>query len=183
MKEFKAKIISNKKIVPGHYILSFKAPGIAKNIKPGQFFNIRVSRGYEPLLRRPFSLHRIAGNKIEILYKVVGKATEILSRKKKGAMLDALGPLGNGFDLEARASSVFLVAGGHGIAPMVALAEKLSGLNPQLSVFIGAKAKRHIVCDRDFKKLGGKVYISTDDGSRGYKGAVIDLVIRHCEAA
>ena len=117
MKQFKARIISNKKVAPEHYILSFNAPKVAKSTKPGQFFSIRVSQGYQPLLRRPFSAHRITDNKIEILYKVVGKATEILSKKKKGAMLDFLGPLGKGFDLETRASSVFLVAGGHGIAP------------------------------------------------------------------
>jgi len=105
MKQFKAKIISNKKVAPEHYILSFKAPGVAKNTKPGQFFNVRVNRGYEPLLRRPFSAHKITKDRIEILYKVVGKATEILSMKKKDDMLDVLGPLGNGFSEEPTAES------------------------------------------------------------------------------
>ncbi|UCD54674.1 MAG: dihydroorotate dehydrogenase electron transfer subunit [Candidatus Omnitrophota bacterium] len=183
MKQFKAKIISNKKIAPGHYILSFKAPKTAKNTKPGQFFNIRVSQTYEPFLRRPFSAHKIARNKIEILYKVVGKATEILSMKKKGDILDVLGPLGNGFDLETGVSSVFLVAGGHGVAPLYALAEQIIRGKSRALIFIGGKTKKHIVSDKELKELGAKVYISTEDGSKGYKGLITDLVIRHCKAA
>ena len=96
MKQFKAKILENKKIAPDHYTLSF----IYKNkdtVEPGQFFNIRVSDSYQPLLRRPFGAHSLSKNKIEILYKIVGKATEILSMKKKGDALDIIGPLGNGF--------------------------------------------------------------------------------------
>ena len=93
------KIISNREIAPGYYRLLVQALEIAKSASPGQFVNIRVSDGYEPLLRRPFSIHRIKGATLEILYKVVGKATEILSGKKKSEHLDILGPLGNGYSI------------------------------------------------------------------------------------
>ena len=99
MKQFKGKITSNRRVAQDHYILSFPTPKTLK-VKPGQFFNVRVSSSYEPLLRRPFGAHRISKGKIEILYKVVGKATEILSTRKKHEILDVLGPLGNGFDVE-----------------------------------------------------------------------------------
>jgi len=190
MRQFKAKIISNKKIAPEHYILSFKEPQIAKNIKPGQFFNIRISDSYDPLLRRPFSLHNIEGDKIFILYKAVGKATDILSKKEKGEMLDVIGPIGNGFDIQAsgnppsprlrragrQQATVILVAGGHGVAPLYALAKKLTAHSSQLTAFIGARTSKHIVCDKEFKKLGAKMHIATEDGSAGYKGVVTELL-------
>jgi dihydroorotate dehydrogenase electron transfer subunit len=191
MKQFKAKIILNKKIAPEHYILSFKAPKIAKDTKPGQFFNVRVSSSYQPLLRRPFGAHKISKDRVEILYKVVGKATEILSKKKKGNTLDALGPLGNGFELLSQKRNpslagrkyAILVSGGHGVAPLYALAEKLSALGSKLSVFMGAKSRKHVISEADFKKLGAKVYISTDDGSMGYKGLVTDLLNKKLKGA
>ncbi|MCK4463948.1 MAG: hypothetical protein KAU58_06520, partial [Candidatus Omnitrophica bacterium] len=164
MEQFIAKISTNKRIAPDHYILSFKMPRKAKKVKPGQFFNIRVSDSYEPLLRRPFSVHKIGKDRIEILYKVVGKATQILSTRKKGEALDIIGPLGNGFDVKSavhspsldfaprlrsglpsvaplaslgtsrdRQSMAILVAGGHGVAPLYALAKKLSAISFQLS--------------------------------------------------
>ena len=99
--QIKAKVISNKKIAPGYYKVLMKVPDIARMASPGQFVTIRVSEDYEPLLRRPFSIHRVKRKNIEILYKVVGEATKILSRKKKGQHLDVLGPLGNGFDYKS----------------------------------------------------------------------------------
>ncbi|MBL7157488.1 MAG: dihydroorotate dehydrogenase electron transfer subunit [Candidatus Omnitrophica bacterium] len=147
---------------------------------------IRVSDSYVPLLRRPFGAHEIGKDRIAILYKVVGKATKILSSKKKGKMLDVLGPLGNGFNIEAsivrapegrgRPSSIVLVAGGHGVAPLYALAKQLLASSHQLSVFIGARTKAHVICEKEFKKLGAKVYIATDDGSKGRKGLITSLL-------
>jgi len=191
---FKAKIVSNRKIAPGHYALSFKAPkSVAKKTSPGQFFTIRVSDSYVPLLRRPFGAHEIGKDRIIILYKVVGKATKILSSKKKGSTLDILGPLGNGFNIESsivrapegrgrlsslpgRQAGIVLVAGGHGVAPLYALAKQLSVLSSQLSVFIGAGTKAHVICEKKFKKLGTKVYVATDDGSKGHKGLITALL-------
>ena len=177
MKQVKAKIISNKKIAPDHYSLSFRAPKIAKNTKPGQFFNIRIGASCEPLLRRPFGAHKIGKDSIEILYKVVGKATKILSTKKKGSTLDVLGPLGNGFDISKPTSqTVILVGGGHGVAPLYALAKRLTTYNLKLTIFIGARSKKHVVCEKDFRKLGAKVHVATEDGSKGHKGLVTDLL-------
>lgn len=196
MKQFKTKIISNKKVAPEHYILSFKEPQIAKNINPGQFFNIRVNNSCEPLLRRPFGVHNIDGNKIDILYKVVGKATKILSLKKAGETLDILGPLGKGFDIQAsllrqgfgrqagirHQASVILIAGGHGIAPLYALAKKFTVHSSQLTAFIGVRTSKHIVGDKELKRLGCKVSFATEDGSRGHKGLVTDLLIFELKA-
>ena len=191
MQQFKAKIITNQKIAPEHYTLSFKTPLFEEAVKPGQFFNIRVNNSLEPLLRRPFSAHKIYKQRIEILYKVVGKATKILSTKKKGDILEIIGPLGNGFDVFRSRNGklsvpgteqAILVAGGHGAAPLVALARQLRARGVKFTAFIGARNKKHVVCDKELEKLGAKVYIATDDGSKGYRGLVANLLSRSLRA-
>ena len=76
-----------------------------------------------PLLRRPFSIHSIKGSYVYILYIVLGIGTSWLSKRKKNDYLDVIGPLGNGFSIIGKSKNLVLIAGGIGIAPMVALAE------------------------------------------------------------
>ncbi len=161
------------------YHMVLEAPSVARAIKPGQFIHVRCSDSFEPLLRRPFSLHRKNGGRIEILYKVVGSGTEILSRRQSGEAVDVLGPLGNGFapklsTLNSQLSTI-LVAGGMGVAPLVALAQELSKKKTQkLRVLIGACSKSRILCEEEFRALGAEVSISTEDGSKGAKGLITD---------
>ena len=184
MKDIKANILSNKEIVPGYFKMALDAPYIAKTAKPGQFVQVRCSDGFDPLLRRPLSIHRLKaqGSRlkgIEILYEVVGKGTALLSKKKTGDFIDVLGPLGNGFILPLSAKryplNAILIAGGIGVAPLVFLAEELAKKKIDTVVFIGARTKKFILCAKDFKKLGTGLQIATDDGSRGYKGLVTEL--------
>ena len=117
-----------------------------------------------------------------MLYEVLGKGTQKLSREKAGEYLDVIGPLGNGFRTTNReAQTTILVAGGMGTAPLVFLAEKLREVKSQKSkvktlVLIGAKTKDSILCEKEFKELGCEVKIATDDGSRGFKGYVSELL-------
>ncbi|MDD5423421.1 MAG: dihydroorotate dehydrogenase electron transfer subunit, partial [Candidatus Omnitrophica bacterium] len=92
-----------------------------------------------------------------------------------GEYLNVIGPLGNGFDICGTKPAI-LVAGGVGAAPLLALAEKLRAQNIEVNVLIGASKKSHVLCEREFKKLGCKVSVSTDDGSAGRKGFVTDLL-------
>ena len=170
---------------------------------PGQFVMIKVNNSYDPFLRRPMSIYKIDKKRggFEILYQVVGKGTNIMSELKKGDEVDVLGPLGRGFWIPEKIERAIIVAGGIGVAPMVALAEKiikkgqgvkesrgqgtnssftrtLEPSNPRilLYVFIGGKTKNDILCKEDFKRIGAKVYIATEDGSMGKKGTCVDLV-------
>jgi dihydroorotate dehydrogenase electron transfer subunit len=144
-------------------------------LKPGQFVMIRVFDGIDPLLRRPFSVHKTVESEgrvtgIEILYKVVGKGTRLLSGIQPGDSLDVLGPLGSAFLLPEDAHRVFIVAGGIGIAPMVFLATHLlaKGVAPgDLMVFVGGRTKDDLLCLDDFGRLGIPCRTSTDDGSAG----------------
>ncbi|MDD2702477.1 MAG: dihydroorotate dehydrogenase electron transfer subunit [Candidatus Omnitrophica bacterium] len=170
--------------------LEFEAPGIARAALPGQFVMIRSGEGLHPLLRRPFSIHGAGNRRVEVLYEVVGQGTELLSNIKPGELLDVIGPLGNGFSCNSRSVNhgQILVAGGMGAAPLLFLAEKMgeiktSGLHSpvnkgrgRIKVLVGARTKGHVLCEKEFKKCGCDVTIATDDGSRGFKGLVTDLL-------
>lgn len=185
----KYKVISNMKIGPSYYRMAVDIGAVLRIVKPGQFFSIRCSDGLNPLLRRPFSVHRVRGQKresVEFLYKVIGEGTTFLSRKKKGDILDIIGPLGNGFDLKLSTIdyrlSIILVAGGMGVAPLFSLAEvivqstKYKVQSTRHFILIGAKTKGELLCEKDFKKLGFKVLVATEDGSKGKKCLATDLL-------
>ena len=143
--------------------------------RPGQFNMLGLVGQTDPLLRRPFSIHNllISGGQtegFELLYKVVGKATGILSRLRSGAMVNILGPLGTGFIIPRAARCIHVVAGGIGVAPLVFLASRLDRDNLDYSncrVFIGGRTKEDLLCRDDFVQLGFTVDTTTDDGSAG----------------
>jgi len=171
MFQAKAKLIYNKKINHDYFHCGLEAKNIARVSLPGQFVNLKITETFDPLLRRPFSIHRAKGSTIEILYEVVGKGSRILSQKMAGEYLDIIGPLGNGFSVSDSRLAV-LVAGGMGVAPLMFLAQTIR----KPLVLIGAKTKNHILCADEFKKLGCEVKIATDDGSLGFKGYVSELL-------
>ena len=183
----KVRILANEEVAPEHFRMSLEAPQIAGEARVGQFLHIRVVTGYSPLLRRPFSVHRIKGRKlgpvdsqsptgVEILYKVVGTGTKLLASRRRGEQLDILGPLGNGFK-GTEAGKVTLVAGGIGVAPLLALAEEIAERRlPQATIIIGARTKELVLCEEDFKNLGIEVRVGTEDGSYGQKALASDLL-------
>ncbi|MFH1790427.1 MAG: dihydroorotate dehydrogenase electron transfer subunit [Candidatus Omnitrophota bacterium] len=178
MRQFKTEILGNRIEKGDYYTLLLRKPRGLKKALPGQILNIRINDKCDPLLRRPFGVHDEVGGRIAVLYKVVGKATRELAGKRKGDILDVLGPLGNGFDLKrAGGRHAVLVGGGHGVAPLYALAKNLSGgRRTRLTVLIGAKSGSLVVCRSAFIRLGAKVLVATDDGSMGHKGVVTDLL-------
>ncbi len=183
-------VIDQEKVALQTYRMRLKAPAIAKEAAPGQFLMLRARDGIDPLLRRPFSFHRILPEEgiIEILYRVVGRGTWILSQATPGTVLDAIGPLGNGFDMPQQApKTVFLLAGGIGIAPLFELMMKLAA-SPALQqpkaihLFYGARTADELLPAAIFHDLGISVHQSTDDGSLGYCGYVTQLLQEFAEA-
>lgn len=178
-KKIITKILNNEKISSDIYRMKIASLYLARSARPGQFVEVMCSGDDSIILRRPFGVHRIFGNGIEILYEVVGKGTGFLSKKRPGDTIDVIGPLGNGFDIKpSEAKEAILVAGGIGVAPLMSLADKIAASVERIgiSVFIGAKTKKHILCAEEFKKIGAKIHVATDDGSLGYKGFVTDLL-------
>ncbi|MDY6792193.1 MAG: dihydroorotate dehydrogenase electron transfer subunit [Thermodesulfobacteriota bacterium] len=180
----KIQVLWNKKIGPGYFKIGLSCLGEYSEAKPGQFVMLRLCGGTEPLLRRPFSIHRlIVGSEsfmgIEILYKVVGKFTKKLSMLHKNDWIDILGPLGNGFSIPKTMTRIFMVAGGIGVAPMVFLASQLKNNELDISLcrmFLGGRSKNDILCVDDFAQLKMGVQPTTDDGSAGSKCMVTHVL-------
>ncbi|MCI5210400.1 MAG: dihydroorotate dehydrogenase electron transfer subunit [Candidatus Electrothrix sp. ATG2] len=182
MSEFQQKcsILGRDRLAPDVFRLTLQAPGIAASASPGQFVMVRVTDGLDPLLRRPFSIHRIlAGGNISLLFKVIGRGTEVLARRCIGDQLDVVGPLGNGFALPDD-RPVCLIGGGMGIAPLLFLAEHLHANGRETKkdhVLLGARTQDELSPLADeFSSLGYTVQLATDDGSIGHKGFIPDLL-------
>ena len=117
-----AKIISNRRISHDSWEMSLFCPEIVSAAKPGQFIMVRVKNDIDAFLRRPLSIHDIKkSSSFRLLYKIVGRGTELISSLKAGEELDMLGPLGTGFRISRNIEVAILVSGGIGIAPMVFL--------------------------------------------------------------
>lgn len=170
-----AEIVSKTRVAVSHFQMKLNCPYIALNTVPGQFVQVRInSLSYDPFLCRPLAIYRTKGNIIDIMFKVVGKGTKLLSEKAIGDTLDIMGPLGNGFPLDGNFHTAILVAGGMGIAALMALAENLK--NHRIIALIGASTHDKIIGDKHLIDLGAEVHISTEDGSAGYKGLVSQLL-------
>ncbi|HEX9917414.1 MAG TPA: dihydroorotate dehydrogenase electron transfer subunit [candidate division Zixibacteria bacterium] len=184
IKQISSSILRIEEITEKVFKLILSSSFIAKNGKPGNFIHIKVNETTTPLLRRAFSLHRADPRKgeIEILFKVVGLGTRILSEKRKGEALDLIGPLGNSFSLPFRNQKAMMVAGGMGLAPLwFLLNELLKNGNIRkgdITFFQGARSKNGILYSKKLSSLGIKHLISTEDGSLGYKGMVTDLLVK-----
>lgn len=146
------------------------APEIAKEIKPGQFVNIKVSETITPLLRRPFSICDVDGSFIYIMFQILGEGTKILANKSRRDKVNVLGPLGNGFNLEGDFDTAAIAAGGLGAAPFAFLIKRLSK-EKELICFAGGRSASDVI-DYGMKD----VITSTDDGSLGFKGNVVELM-------
>ncbi len=177
-------VLENKKVALGHWVLQLRSRDIAKTARPGQFVQVLCADGsYDPLLPRPFSFLSAKNDVFSILYHVVGKGTEFLSKIEKGDTLRVLGPLGNGFSQrpatsDQRPAIKILVGGGVGIPPLYHLAEMLikdrTANKEKIHVFLGARNKSLLLCEKDFGKLGVKIHPATDDGTRGYQGLITE---------
>jgi len=170
MLEQTVQIVSNERATDSYFRLVLRAPRIAPLIQPGQFAHIRVLPMKDSLLRRPFSIFQVSGDTFSILYKTVGKGTEVLARMQAGEELSVIAPLGHGFTVPKRGGETpLLVAGGYGMAAMYLLAQR----SPQKGIaFVGGRRRVDILCEKEFHALGWDVRVTTEDGSHGEKGLV-----------
>lgn len=164
---------SNQQIAFNTFLIKVKSQVSLQNILPGQFFNIKVNNSSFPLLRRPFSVSDIKGNSIFFMYKVVGEGTSIISQKKVGEKINLLGPLGNSFIQDDSFNHAILIGGGIGIAPFPYLKRQIEKYK-SYSVLFGLRTKE------EAHSFGlDNIEYSSDDGSIGYKGNVVELLDFH----
>lgn len=175
-------ILENHKVNEKYFKLAFRSRALSRGASPGQFLNLAIdepplvptfpSIGLVPFLRRPFSYYRVQGDRIEILYEILGIGTAVLAGKKKGDRFRAMGPLGKPFSTEIKKKKRVLVAGGVGVPPLVFLAERF----PVDYVLIGCKSKKEVLPKKELVRVKGKISYATDDGSFGTKGFVTGLL-------
>jgi len=172
----RVQVLSNDRISPGIGVLTLRAPRCAASIRAGQFVHLRISRDATYLLRRPFSVHRVRDDAIEILYQVLGAGTRDLAQVQAGDdHMDIVGPLGHGWDVPTDAQHALLVTGGLGAAPLGMLAEDLASRGVATVVAMGAPTAERLVARDLFERVCRRVEVSTDDGSAGDKGFVVAL--------
>lgn len=181
-----APVLQNRQIGPDSYALEMDCPPIAEAAKAGQFVMVRVSPKGHPLLRRPFSIAESYSpaspnpenrGHLLILYKKVGKGTELMTHWGEGVEVDLIGPLGRGYTLPPSPSPgpIVLLGGGVGVASLYALWSRLKDRN--VSILVGAKTKDDILWPFHDPSIKEALRIATEDGSLGWKGTVLDLFL------
>jgi dihydroorotate dehydrogenase electron transfer subunit len=160
-------VTGRRQVAHGMFVLTIAAPEIAASVRAGQFVNLGWSPG--PLLRRPFSVYRTAGDRIEIVLKAVGEGTAQLLAMTAGDRVSCLGPLGHGFDLSSGPTSVVMISGGLGVAPMPLAAKEATALGMRVTWVHGARSRDELCSETE----GHQVIWATDDGSKGIAGTAV----------
>lgn len=170
MKQVILKIKSNIHLTD--LVMKMELTGDLSGIKAGQFINVKLDGLY---LRRPISVCDLTNDALTIIYKIVGKGTEVMSKMESGE-LDVLTGLGNGYDLSPAGDSVLVIGGGVGVPPMYLLAKELIKQGKKVKAILGFNTKSEIFYESEFKALGADVTVTTADGSYGVKGFVTDAM-------
>ncbi len=173
-----AEVISNTRLSSDYNVLALAAPEIARALAPGQFVMVKPTHGLEPLLRRPFSVFEILRDGpdrpvgVSLLNKRVGVGTNLLFDAEVGARVGCVGPLGRPFVPVDPPEEAWMVAGGVGLAPFASLAEALVERGTPMTLFYGARSSADLFYDTFFERLGARMVLTTEDGTRGEAGRV-----------
>lgn len=180
------KILVNRPVINGHFLMRIELPPDFPQPHPGQFVMIRSRVSPISLLSRPMSIYGFERDQhsafLEIFYRVAGEGTRALSLLKTDDEVVILGPLGNGFTIDATRRRVVLVSGGIGISPLTFLVAHLNEIRKdyphELTAYIGARHSGVLAGLKRFSSFCSDIRICTDDGSAGYSCTVTDLFQR-----
>ena len=166
------EIISNRRIAENIYEMKLRGDFTAVT-NPGQFVELTVDGCY---LRRPISVCDAENDVLTLVFKTVGKGTEIMSKMPAGKTIDTLSGLGNGYDVSAGGERPLLIGGGVGVPPLYKLCKDLIGRGARPVALLGFNTAKEAFYEEEFKALGAETYLATADGSRGAKGFVTDVM-------
>jgi dihydroorotate dehydrogenase electron transfer subunit len=171
-------VCGNRRLTADFRLMKIDWPRSFADPLPGQFVMVREGASTDPLWRRPLGVHDFrsgrAGAWISLLFQVVGPTTRDLAKKETGEKIDALGPFGRPFSPEGEEH--WLVAGGRGVAPLYFFARSLQQTGKPVRVMIGGCTAGHVLKVRELEKMGLRTEVATEDGSRGRKGLVTELL-------
>ena len=173
MKDIKGRVQYNREVARDTFLLCLDCE--LPPARPGQFVMVRIRSGHEPFLRRPFAILSSEGHTLELLYKIKGDGTRLLSQTAPGKTLQVLGPLGKGFSDPLENENIVYIAGGTGLPPVLSLAEELK----RGVMIFGARTQHDIPL---LPRIGSlpdiELNITTEDGSSGYKGIATDILMK-----
>ena len=166
------KVTGNAKIAKNTYEMRLSGD-FSSITAPGQFVNFAVEGCY---LRRPISVCDVENGILTVVYKTVGKGTEIMSRIRPGETMDVLSGLGNGYDVGAGGERPLLIGGGAGVPPMYMLCKALVRAGARPVAVLGFNSRNEVFYEDEFKAAGAETHVTTVDGSYGIKGYVTDVI-------
>jgi len=169
------RILNKRALGPGSNLFLIRAPRVARSAKPGQFV---VIRAYEKGERIPLTLADVDKGKgvVTLIFQVVGKTTKYLSHLGVGdEICDLLGPLGNPTEIE-NFGIVAALGGGFGTAVLYPLVRALKEAGNYVIVINGARNEKLLILEDELKGLSNEYYVTTDDGSKGTRGFVTNLL-------
>jgi dihydroorotate dehydrogenase electron transfer subunit len=175
MRYFDARILENRPLGAGYFLLSLRGCELLSDARPGQFVMIRGDWERDPLLPRAFSLMSVGPDgRADVLAKTVGRGTALLERSLPGARLALLGPLGSSFPEPSAVVVDLLVAGGVGLPPMYMQAERAAqhGLQGSCEMLYGGRSAPDLVLLAEMERMGVSLHLTTEDGSKGRAGRV-----------
>ena len=168
-------IIEKKILNDSVEMMVIKAPYVARKCEPGQFIILRVEEGGE---RIPLTIADYCREEetVTIIYQVVGYTTKLLSTKEVGDKIqDFAGPLGQPSNLKKH-KRVIGIGGGVGAAPLYPQIRKLKEMDVKIDVILGGRSDQYIILEEEFKKCSDNLYFATNDGTKGTKGFVTDVL-------
>lgn len=168
-------VVSVEELTGGLVELTARLPHLAANARAGEFAQLRCGPGPIPLLRRPFSVAWVDGDTCSFIFERVGAGTRLLADMHPGDTLQSLGPLGLGFTLHPGMRRAVCIAGGLGCAPFPLLAQQSDA---EIVILHGAATAARLYPRERFTRGLDRVHVieSTDDGTRGHHGLVVDLI-------
>lgn len=182
-KQIQAEVLSNKKVGPYHHMV-FAVGDMAAYNKPGNFVAISVGGEQSSLiLRRAFAIYRASdkgpmGGSIELVVAPHGQGSKWLCNQNVGSFVDMVGPLGTAFGIPTTNANTMLIGGGYGSAPLFALAEVLKNRGCRVDMVLGASTANKIYAPLEGKRSVSSLTLTTDDGSTGIHGQIIEAIPR-----
>jgi dihydroorotate dehydrogenase electron transfer subunit len=178
----RARVVEHEEIAAGMFLMWLSCPPVAKGAAAGRFLMIHCSDSFDPLLPRPMSFHRFrksgGDRQFAILYDVRGRGTAWLASRKPGDEITVFGPLGRGYELRSDAQNVLLVAGGMGVAAVIALADEAIAAGRSVMLLQGARTES-LLFPHNLLPTDVEAVSATDDGSAGHHGLVTGLLAVH----
>jgi dihydroorotate dehydrogenase electron transfer subunit len=178
----RATVVAQETIAYNTHLMWLDCTPVAKGATPGRFLMIHCADALDPLLPRPMSFHRFRGEgkarQFAILYDVRGRGTSWLADRKPGDELTIFGPLGHGYDLAKATNNVLLVAGGLGVAAVIALADEAIASGRAVTLLQGARSADRLF-PHDLLPTDVEAVSATDDGSAGHHGLVTELLSKY----